>query len=1050
MYDRPHLNGAFRRGSSLDSLMDSNKRNQVRRFSQGGIASTTREERPIISSIEREAKTQERLRRLSMSIKSGGKSIKCNNELPQNKIQIEQILLYINTGAKYNSDIYEKKEDYERMVYEIFSVGGYCCDLMVSSFKNIVNNPKVNGVNMTRMDRLLNFLSFVQDLFKNYCSPEIVSMAPKQRIQSWKVLNPSQDYRSKSLSNMYNTDSNNLNESERFLKIERKLLKSVSKKAVQNNNLKKDLLEKYKIEKDNKNLISSKNSQSPYDLIRRRYLGELKKTLVSDSQILNREFSRPKSSEGGVKKIFESLRYSRKKIGEDENRARSLSNIPISRDFTSEIKIIRSRSENSLKLEETKLNIKKLEDQRIQGLQRLIDKLKEVKLGSSSRESKAIESPENNSISLHDSKKLTRKISEVSSTSISSSLIYKKLIQAQIEHSNTLNKNIGPEECLSEEASDENNSKESTHKIKRRWELDTPFIHYRNIGFNKDLKQDHIKEIYDKPVAGYESNEVERPFIPGIPPVRYEYSEIKEPNSAANQHTTTKSILELNSQIDQEPIEKQIKLEDSVDEIVQFDHLVTPEAVASDSKEVIEPEIVSESDLNNLDLQIKIMDPTLVHELENDYIDEAQKTPSNKDVRNSPSEDGTERLSVVIIDPQKTLDNKIALNVVSIEDEQTSERKHGLENSPLEPIKILKDSEVAVEEISKITDKLEDITMVNESLIKRIEDLPIENIDLSNENGLSILNSCASNSEGNSPENKKDINMDRLQNIEYFTSGDEELRSKIEEYNYWFENASSGNYYELNLDGLNLEEFYYKNIESIPRCYDELIDMSESSIINLCNIIFNRLPELILEQMERSTENNMGESKASIGIEALAYYELSEEDLLFFIHEKVMKDPSYLGFKSSIRGEIYPPDDNFILLIIDLIRELVQEWKDDTSNSWKTPIADELIARKVTDIICNSYEPYLSEVGSEEWVLKKVFHAPHYPNILESEKEFLNIEHLFKYHSCEDSITNEYINMDRQKWLQTSGLYIPLLNEVIEQILHESIDRAILELKPHN
>ncbi|KAK9174338.1 hypothetical protein CmeUKMEL1_00435 [Cryptosporidium meleagridis] len=1046
MYDRPHLNGAYRRGSSLDSLMDSNKRNQVRRFSQGGLASTT-QERPLISSIEREAKTQERLRRLSMSIKSGGRSITCNNESTQIKIQIEQIILYINTGAKYNSDIYEKKEDYERMVYEIFSVGGFCCELMVSSFKNIVSNPKVNGVNMTRMDRLLNFLSFVQDLFKNYCDPEVVSMAPKQRAQSWKVLSSPQDYRSKSLSNIYNTDNNNLNESERLRKIERKLLESVSKKAVQNNNLKKDFLEKYKIERDQKKLLSSKNSQSPYDLIRQRYLGELKKTLVSDSQILNRELPRPKPNEGGVKKIFESLRYSRKRIGEDENRARSLSNIPISKDFTSESKIIRSKSENSFKLEETRLDIKKLEDQRIQGLQRLIDKLKEVKLGSSSREFKATGGLKNNSISLPNSNQLTRKITEACSTSVSSSLISEKLIQAQIERSNTLNKNIRPEKCLSEEASHENNSKESTHKIKRRWELDTPFIHYRNIGFNNDLKQDRIKEIYDKIVVAYENKEVERTLIPGIPPVRYEYSEIKEPNSGAIQHTTTKSILELSSQIDQEPIEKQIKSEDS-DEIVQLDHLVTTEAVASDSKEVMEPEIVPESDSKNEYLQIKIIDTKLLHESEKDYIDEAQKTPSNKDVRNSPSEDANERLTVVISEPQ-TLEDKTALNQVSIEDEQTPERKNGLEDSPLKPIEILKDGEVTAEEISKITDKLEDITMANESLIKRIEDLPIENIDLTNENELSILNSYTSNSEKNSSENK-DVNMDRLQNIEYFTSGDEELRSKIEEYNHWFENASSGNYYELNLDGLNLEEFYYKNIESIPRCYDELIDMSERSILNLCKIICNRLPELILEQMERSIEDNVEGNKASVGIEALVYYDLSEEDLLFFIHEKVMKDPSYLGFKSSIRGEIYPPDDNFILLIIDLMRELVQEWRDDSSNSCKTLITSELISRKVTDILINSYEPYLSEVGSEEWVLKKVFHAPHYPNILESEKEFLNIEHLFKYHSCEDSITNEYINMDRQKWLQTSGLYIPLLNEVIEQILHESIDRAILELKPHN
>ncbi|KAH8584953.1 chloroquine resistance marker [Cryptosporidium sp. chipmunk genotype I] len=1053
MYDKPYLNEVFRRGSSLDSLLDSSKKNQAWRFSEGSMASTTREERPIISSIERETRTQERLRKLSMSIKSGGKSNTGSNEFLQNRIQIEQILLYINTGAKYNNDIYEKKEEYARMVHEIFSVGGHCYDVMVSSFRNIVSSPKVNGINMTRMDRLLNFLSFIQDLFKNYCDPEIISMIPKQRLQNRKVSN-TQDYRSRSLSNIYNTDSRSLSKGDRFNKIEMKILESASKKTVQNINLKKNLFERYKIERENKNFLSSKNSQSPCGLIRQRYLGELKKTPVRDGQIFDREPIRSNPDEGGVRKVFESLQYSRKSVGEYENRAKSLSKIPISKDFVPETRMNRSRSENSLKLEETKLNLKKLEDQRIQGLQRLINKLKEVKLGSNNRETKVIESPKSSSIFLHSGSKTTRKISEICSTPVSGFLKAEKLIRTQMELLNTLNKNIRPEKCLPEKASDENNSKESTQKVKRLWELDTPYIHYRNIEFD-DLKQDNTKKIYDKPVnIGYENNEVERKFTPGIPPVVYEYSEIKETNGGS-QNIISESISELSPQIDWEPTEKHIKLEkspdlpDSNEKEIQLGHSVAPEAANLGSEQVIEPEfVIPEDHLSATESRIKAMNPAFVHVPENEYI-EAQETSSKNELSNSANGDPAEHLFADFSEPQKTPVHTIALNIVFNEDEQTPEPRYGLGDSPLEPIKILKNSEATTVEISKITDKLEDITMVNESLIKKIEDLPIENINVSNER-LPILNSCITNSEKNSSVKEKAISMDRLPNIEYFTSGDEELRSKIEEYNYWFENASSGNYYELSLDGLNLEEFYYKNVESIPGRYDELIDMSEGSVLNLCNIICNRLPKLILEKMEKDTENKAVENKASIGIEILADFELCEEDLLSFVHEQVMKDPSYLGFKSSIRREIYPPDDNFILLTIDLIRELVQEWRDDISNFWKTPVTNELISKQVVDILCNSYEPYLSEVSSEEWVLKKVFHAPYYPNILESEKEFLNIEHLFKYHSCEDSITNEYINMDREKWLHTSDYYLPLLNEVIEQILYEVIDSVILELKAYN
>lgn len=1028
MHDRLHLNGAFKRGSTFDSFLDSSKKNQGWRFNQGNMVSTSLEKGSIIGSMERETRTQERLRRLSLSIKSRVQSITGGNEFTQNKIQIEQVLLYINTGAKYNSSIYDKKEEYAQMVYEIFSVGGHCYDIMMSSFKNIVSNPKVNGVIMSRMDRLLNFLSFIQDLYKNYCDPTIIGITTKHGLQNVKTKNKSQDYRSRNLSYIHGIDTEILNEGEKIIQPNKKLLESISKKMVQNINLKKSLLEKYKIEIENKNSLSLKNSKNTYDFIKQRSLRDIKKSCTHGDQILSQELTRTKSYEGSLRKVFESLQSSRKKSGED--RARSLSKSSISKDFVSNNGENRSKSENSFKSE----------DQRIQGLQRLIKKLKEVKLSSNNSGAKAVESPKNSSVSLSFATKEPRRISKTYSSSIFDSLKDENLIQTQVEFLNVLNKNIKVGKCLSEKGNDKNNSKESTHKENRRWELDTPYIRHRDIKFDNNLRQENKKENNSKSVsADYcENTMVEQQYIPGIPPVKYEYFEIKD-TVCEIEHINSESIPEMISQIDQESVENYIKLEKSPelpefdDNTNKFDNFLAAESVSLRSGQNIDLEdVIPEDNLSKTNIQFKTTNQTFVNSAKGAYIDENREKLVGNKLYSTPSIDYSKHSSTDLEEPEKT-----------------PERRCEPEDSPLKPIKFLKSGEATVEEISKITDRLEDMTIVNENLIKRIEDLPIENIDISNENSISILNPYI-NSEEKNPINEKNLSMDRLPSIEYFTLGDEELKSKIEEYSYWFENINSGNYYELSLDGLNLEEFYYKNIESIPRCYDELIDMSESSVYNLCKIICDTLPKVIIEQIEKDTGSKVEESEANIGIEVLAHHELCEEKLLSFVHNQVMEDPNYLKFKSSIRKEIYPPDDNFILLIIDLMRELVQEWKDDISNYREVPITNELISKQVVGILCDSYEPYLSEVNSEEWLLKKVFHAPHYPNILEPEKELLNIEHLFKYHSCEDSITNEYINMDRQKWLQTSNYYLPLLNEIIEQILHEIVDSTILELNSHN
>lgn len=1050
MYDRQHLIGAFRRGSRLDSFLDSNRKDQNRKFNQGHVVSINHVERPL-SSIERDVRTQERLRRLSMSIKSRSKDLEGDREPPQGKIQIEQILLYINTAAKYNNNIYERKEEYTRMVLDIFSLGGHCSDVMTSSFNNIVSNHRVN-VNMTRMDRLLNFLSLVQDLHKNYCDPTIIGIAPRRRFQRETVAK-NQDFRSKSLPCINSIYSKGLNESTKITKIDEKPKDSSSQKTAGNIYLKKSILDKYKFVRENNYFSCSENSSRANDIITHRYLGELRKTPPPNIQLPTRKLNRPNSDESSVRKIFESLQRSRKRLGGDKCMEVSPPKLIGQKGYVLENKDSRSKSKRFMEFEETNLKLETPEDQRIQGLRRLIDQLKEVKLGSHVRGAKMIV-PRSSSASLPNVTKVSIETNEPCSGSTFDALRPEDLIKTHMEFLNVLNKNIGHEKYVPEKVSTESNLKENTCKEKKRWELDTPYIDYRKIGLDAHLGRDNMKEYCKELIStDYGNNRREQKFIPGVPPVNYSYFETKEP-LCVTQKNIQKPDSEAASLTCRESIENHTHLKhppfspETLHRDNQSDNSAVHKSVSLSLEQTLEPKIIiPEESLSTKNVQAEIEIPTYIHSPKNTHINEPLVAFDKEEICDIPTFNSAEPVNEDPIDSEMTPIHKVTTSTASSgEAEQNPEQGYDLENSPLEPIKILKNGEV-VEEINEIANKLEDITILNESLIKRIEDLPIENVNVSNDNDLSILNSYIENSEKNSPVKEKAVvTMDRISNIEYFTSGDEELRSKIEEYNYWFESANSGNYYELGLDGLNLDEFYYKSMESIHKCYDELIDMSVSSVNNICEIICDKLPGVIMEHIAKDA----GCSDTNLGIEALAHNELCEEDLLSFVHNQVMKDPNYLGYKSSVRRDLYPPDDNFILLIIDLIKELVQKWKNDAFSSWKVPITNDLISKQVVDILCHSYEPYLSEVGSEEWILKKAFHAPHYPNILESEKELLNIEHFFKYHSCEDSITNEYINMERQQWLQTSNYYLPLLNEVVEQILHEIIENAILELKIHS
>ncbi|KAJ1610666.1 hypothetical protein OJ253_1081 [Cryptosporidium canis] len=1021
MFDKISLIGTSRRGSGLDSFLDSRK-NQSWRHNQSNMGFNTCVERPAIF-VERESRTQERLRRLSACIRSRENNPVEDNGFSQNDVQIEHILLYINTGAKYNRNIYERREEYAKMIQEIVSVGGNCSDIMISSFKNIAHNHKVNNVNMTRMDRLLNFLSFVQDLHKNYCDPSIVRVIPNDRSKRGAL---ELDIRSKSLPSQKMIHS--------YSSSNEKFKNYYTNKTVSSNQL-KIMLEKYKFERGNKRLLNSKSPQDIRDLIGNQRLKELRNEYSSSIKMPNKGLNRSISDKTSVRKIFESLQRSRKKY--ENSKEMSPTSSMVLKDSAPKISYSKVKSENFLKIKRAAVNLKNSEDQRIQGLKKLINQLKDIKLRANINGVEANNYPRNDS-ELNQKSTTFIKEKELNPTSTFETLKHENLVQTQMEFLNILKRGNEHEHNFPNKI-DENGPIKVLRKEKNRWELDTPYINYRKICPNTCWCPDNRK------MRGTGQNGIdccgdchmEQKSTPEIPVINNIYSELSESSPDITQNKS-KSILipqKISGSNEKSTnLGMNLMLLDKSDREALLDNYETHTYINLSSEQTLESkDILQRYGVKNNAIA-EITTPN-THSQSRKCINESLETPS--EVRTA-SANSTEI-------EQSTFD-KITSNLASIELVK-SISDYNLEDSPLEPIQIFKHEE-SVEDINDLANKLEDITILNECLIKKIENLPIENVSGQNNNLLSAQDPHHEKSGKNSQLEGSNY-IDRISSIEYFTAVDEELRSKIEEYCYWFESVNSANYYELGLDGLNLDEFYYKNVDSVPKCYDELIDMSANSVNNICNIICNKLPKVIVEQM-KSTGKDISGDDYRIGIEILNSHELCEEDLLSFVHEQVMKDPKYTEYKSSMRKDIYPPDDNFIMLIIDLIQEFVEKWENDQSFVRKVPITSDLISKHVIDILCNSYEPYLSEIGPEEWALKKVFHAPNYPNILESEKELLNIEHLFKYHSCEDMITSEHISVDRQQWLKISNYYLPLLKDVVEQILHEIIDHLILELKIHN
>ncbi|KAK6587712.1 hypothetical protein RS030_81268 [Cryptosporidium xiaoi] len=1040
------------RSSSFDTFTSA----PTLKINQRKANGTSSYDRFMPSYDEHDIKTRERIQKLSMDLRNYERISSSSRNSKTSKDDLldpEQILLYINTGGKYNSEIFRRKSEYKNMVLDIYNVGGHCLKVMINSFKNILANPKVSNVNMTRMDRLVNFLSLVRDLHKNYCDPIVCDMFKTKNTRSSSLLRDStksqldfaSERRAKSTSYIplsNNSDTNS--ERRRFNSADSNIKNSISSKVLLNiingnNDSKRSEIREIYFQKLKENVNNSTENKT--DSRNRSYSSGNFNIYRKETKLLKQE-----KKVTNVKDIFESLKECRSKLNMKEKSEvdlRGMENKHSKRDVNNSVE---SEFITNF-LNYSQLN-KNSNSQRIADLQKLLCKLKEIKLGFNYQDFENREkTPKANEVTVKDllySKiNTTPEVASLSKESVS------------IKDENNVLSISGETVAISPRKSPDVQSPK-TSRIDRIWELDTPFISHRTIDFDRIYNLSK-SEINEKGLLSLDT------INTGISPKRYEPSKAKvlknekqiddvnhEYKNPDVNLSEPENVCDGNSYFGYVNKNENSKLEVSNldSENINFSsHILKPLFNTMPSNLYIPDEgteIINVYEHENRDISkdTDLKDGLLVKTEQNTKVNTEFDSKNLKSVVNQVSCDP------ILFKDCELNSTEWSANKTTAENEDHLKGEIQLSNSEVKvtynymeessgELSICKDSidNGPNEIISTQVEEESNISLVDETESKINEVVEIEKaLDMESETIKS---------------DDRTFEVERL-NIEYFTSLNEhDLKKKIEEYNYWYENMGSENYINLSLDGLSIDEFYYKGIELIPKCYDGIIDMSSTSIRKMCIIIYENLSKL------SSLEINGGRGEQMIeGIDdklsILLKENIGEETLLSFIHNVIMRDSRYLEFNSSLRKELSPPDDNYILLIIDLMREILIEWRNDNFGISGSQITIEAIIKQVDEILKKSYEPYLSEVNSDEWVLKKIFHAPNYPNILESEKELLNIEHLFKYHTCEDLITSDYINMDRTKWLKTNRYYLPIVNDAIEHVLQDLINEIIIIIKSLN
>ncbi|KAH8739673.1 hypothetical protein FG386_001230 [Cryptosporidium ryanae] len=1023
-----------RKSSSLDAFSSSRK-------NQRKANETDPYGRFIPNYDEHDIRTKERISRLYTNLNgyvrsdSSGRNSDTVNQ--DGLLDPEKILVYINTGGKYNSEIFKRKNEYKNMILDIYNTGGHCLKVMINSFKNMLVNPKVGSVNMTRMDRLVNFLSLVTDLHKNYCDPVVCDMFKVKNTRRNTLLRNStaskQDFvsektkaESTSCSPLSNKNSNN-NE-RRFRSADSNIEYSISSRVLlniineKNNNRKKSEIRDIYFQKLKENVNNSReNKDSSYN---KRYSSENLNIYRRETKLLEQ-----KEKITSIRDIFESLRESRSVINEKEKSKIGLKtlmnkypkkdiNNSVESDFITNFLNYPQLDQNSI-------------SQRIDALQKLLDKLKEIKLGSNYQNFENEEkSFKTNQITVKDS--LYSKLNMIP-----------RIVSLSDESYNSKDKNnisnFSSEVAPIDLPSSPNNQSPEISKISnKRWELDTPLVSHRTIDFD-EIYNLSTPEVNEKGLLSFNRTRTGILSKTDLPKTK-ESEKVSLIDSEIHEHENVSESLDESGNKEEN---KKLSISDLRSENVHFGSIEIDTLFNTIPTDLYTPDermkVIGVVEDSNGDISDN-------NGLKGELVIEKKQEMNSKTGFDSENLQYTENLINFRSDLVK--DHDLNSTELSEKTQETENRENPDTEIPLNNTETETKYCCVSEDFSKESNICEDSVYKDSNVIVSAQ--------IEMENNTSLINETK-NKGNKTIEKVSDKNVEfevvksdnqvfeveRL-NIEYFTSlNDYDLKRKIDEYNYWYENAVNENYTNLNLDGLSIDEFYYKGLTLIPKCYDGIIDMSSSSVRKMCQIIYEHLQKLSSSEMNNGPNEYIME-KIDSNLSILLREDINEETLLSFIHDNIMKDSRYLEFSSTVRKELSPPDDNYILLIIDLMREILIEWKNENFGVSESQMTIEAITKQVDEILKKSYEPHLSEINSDEWVLKKVFHAPNYPNILESEKELLNIEHLFKYHTCEDLIASDYTNMDRAKWLKTSRYYLPLINNAIEHLVQDLINENIV------
>ncbi|OII71499.1 hypothetical protein cand_032120 [Cryptosporidium andersoni] len=883
---------------------------------------------------------------------------------------LEYILSYIELGAEYDKDISKKQELVKNKIADLFNQKGRCREVLINSFRGVTSHSGRRFESTSRLKRLKDFVSLIEELHKNYCNPNI-----RHIINPTRLIGSENSHR----------DNNSFLYPGRCLNMD-------DNKEIPQSCKKLSGLDKYKAEKYVYSEMSSihENNNNTSTLTRK----------INEQLSFKNWECTGIGVTPSVKDMFESIQTKRKLQRE---RLKSLScppqvdNSTHTTSKTGNLRIYNGMTDTKNK-DLDSINDKRGDIERINGLKELCLKLKEIRVGKINTQ---LLNGNDQVPSLYlrknfnrneDSSNLFEPLNNSSKESLFPSSMSPNEILVKDNSLDTINNNHS--------LSDSGEVSQKRNSMKRRWELDTPFPTYRRIEYTDDDNKIGISE-----------------FI--------QTSSIMTGDCKIN-HIDAENDTSLNKNKDVEFKEnKTVCSNNSVAKVnpdIKGVNFSTNSLNYKDSVEAEKEYSITRSDSITTDKE------TSLRSCMGDY---------NVLLSEKPNVNNNINISIL-----NKLDNMgdYSENNVDLTCNLLPEHpyfppvefflKHPLETED-RPNSTLNKMESCIEQEKLDVDILD--TMRLDDQIKTLESTQESKItDLDLKNKLSV--------------------------IEYFPLDNYDISEAIDSYNnLWHKinescNISDNTYF--NMDGLCTEDFYNKGLDTITNCLEKSIDTSPESIEFICKLIYKytigNLTHLESQTITKCTmESRIIEQVHNTHSNNVYLGDFSQADLfLEFIHNIIMQDSEYIDFNSSINGFLNPPDDNFILLVMDLMLEILDTSSTKLKNlNSQKPVAIHKLTEAVIKKLQDSYEPYLIKNEPNKWELKRIFHAPNYPNILESEKDLLTIEHLFRYHSCEDKLVKSFAYTSRNSWLHIEQYYQSILDKLTIELIDELLEGVLFVIR---